>query len=35
MGDLKKNEDFSFSENNFNIKLYESNVHIKTSRYLK
>jgi hypothetical protein len=28
MGDLKKNEDFSFSENNLNIKWYERKVNI-------
>ena len=28
MGDFQKNEDFSFSENNFNIKRYERKVNI-------
>jgi len=28
MGDFKKNEDFSFSENNLNIKWYERKVNI-------
>jgi hypothetical protein len=28
MGDFQKNEDFSFSENNLNIKWYERKVNI-------
>ena len=28
LGDFQKNEDFSFSENNLNIKLYERKVNI-------
>jgi hypothetical protein len=28
MGDFQKNEDFSFSENNLNIKRYERKVNI-------
>jgi hypothetical protein len=34
MGDFQKNEDFSFSENNLNIKWYERKVNILSIQQL-